>query len=165
MILAALVNKDLRREEQNKFSKKVTSSGDWTWDPKTPLVACLELHVHAFLIRQAFIGNVTRIVYLMKKSNVELMDNANSFCEQNGGYLLWGMWCNNFQQQKVTFSEIWTYSLWVVNPMWHVLARDSLNWLCSPLGFWISDDLVRIYKPRLQMSLDLKVVDIQAMSD
>ena len=25
-------NKGLRREEQNKFSKKVTSSGDWIWD-------------------------------------------------------------------------------------------------------------------------------------
>ena len=31
-------NKNLCGEEQNKFSKKATSSGDWTWDPRTLLV-------------------------------------------------------------------------------------------------------------------------------
>ena len=42
-------NKGLRREEQNNQPKKVISSGDWTWDPKTPLVAHLVLHSCAFL--------------------------------------------------------------------------------------------------------------------
>ena len=43
-------NKSLRREQQNNFSNiKVTSCGDWTQDPSSPLVAHLVLHFHAFL--------------------------------------------------------------------------------------------------------------------
>ena len=46
-LLYKVGNKGLCRKEQNKFHKKVTSSGYLTWDPRTlePLV----LHSHAFL--------------------------------------------------------------------------------------------------------------------
>ena len=52
--------KRLHQEEQNKFNKNVTSGEDWTWDHKTPLVAHLVLHYHAFHTELTWLGLTVR---------------------------------------------------------------------------------------------------------
>ena len=63
-------NKSLRREEQNKFRKKVTFSVNWTWDPRIPLVTHLVLHSHAFLTELAGLTSNVKLAQWGKHENV-----------------------------------------------------------------------------------------------